>query len=48
MSRAEYRGMRSYKMNIKNTKNIIKQQIFIGTGHTQPFELRPRKKRNKY
>lgn len=47
MARAKYKGIRSYKMNTENTKNIIKRQIFIGTGRTDPLELRPRKKKTK-
>ena len=47
MSRAEYRGIKSYKMTIKNTKNIVKQQIFVETGHAHPLELRPGEKWGK-
>lgn len=47
MSRACYKGIWSYKINIENTKNIIKQQVFGGTGQAYPSELRPVKKSNK-
>ena len=45
MSRAKYKGIKSYKMNTENIKNIIKQQIFNETGQTHPFELRPKEKK---
>lgn len=45
MSRACYKGIWSYKINIENTKNIIKQQVFGGTRQAYPSELRPEKKK---
>lgn len=47
MSRACYKGIWSYKINIENTKNIIKQQVFSGTGQAYPSEFRPGKKSNE-
>lgn len=47
MSRVEYKGIRNYKMNIENIKNVIKQQIFMEPGHIDPLELRPRKMEKK-
>lgn len=47
MSRACYKGIWSYKINIENTKNIIKQQVFGGAGQAYPSELRPVEKSNK-
>lgn len=41
MSGACYKGIWSYKINIENTKNIIKQHVFSGTGQAYPSELRP-------
>lgn len=47
MTRAKYKGISSYKINMENTKNTMKQQVFTATGLTCPFELRPEKKRKK-
>lgn len=47
MSRVKYKGIRNYKMNIENIKNVIKQQIFMEPGHIDPLELRPREKEKK-
>lgn len=40
----KYEGIGSYKTEIEKRKQI-KQIILSGTGHTNPFELRPRNKR---
>lgn len=45
MSRAKYKGIISYKLDIENKKIIMREHIFIVTGHTLPFEFRPVKKR---
>lgn len=47
MTRAKYKGISSYKINMENTKNTMKQQVFTATGLTCPFEFRPEKKRKK-
>lgn len=46
MSGTCYKGIWSYKINIENTKNIIKQQVFSGTGQAHPSELRPEETKN--